>query len=82
MGIRHSYVATVAIVNILNTPLLNFSIGDKHNVVVIVNPKNNKENINRYIHNHVCAYSWYTYVHIYTNLIQDENEFYDEVISI
>ena len=40
---------------------------DKQNDAVIVNTKNNKENMKIYIHNHVNSYLWYTYVHTYTN---------------
>ena len=57
-------------------------MGDKQNDVVIVNPKNNKENIKIHILNHVRADSWYTYVHTNTNQIQGKKEFYDEVIYI
>ena len=42
-------------------------MGDKQYDVVIVNPKNNKENIKIHKRNHVRADSRYTYVHIYTN---------------
>ena len=45
--------------------LLNLSMGDKQNYVVIINPKINKENIKRYIRKRVCANSGYTYIHIF-----------------
>ena len=46
--------------------LLNPSMGDKQNDVVIFNTKNNKENMKIHIRNHVHEDSWYTYVHTYT----------------
>ena len=46
---------------------LKLSQEEKQNDVVIVNPKNIKENMKIYGRNHVCADSWYKYVHKYTN---------------
>ena len=51
----------------IQSSLLNVSMEDKQNDLVIVNPKNNKENMKMHIRNHVRADSWYRYVHIYTN---------------
>ena len=41
-------------------------MGDKYNDVVIVAPKNNKENMKYIYTDHVCVDSLYTYVHTYT----------------
>ena len=51
----------------IQVALLNLSMGDKHNDVVIFNTKNNKENMKKHTRNHVRAYSWYTYLHTYNN---------------
>ena len=56
-------------------------MGGKHNDVVIVNPKSNKENMKIHIRNHVHENSWYTCVHTYNNQIQVKEDFYNEVIS-
>ena len=37
----------------IQSALLNLSMGDKQNYLVISDPKNNKENVKIYIHNHV-----------------------------
>ena len=50
----------------IQSALLNLSMGDKYNGVVIVNTKNNKENLKIHMQNYVRTDSWYTYVHAYT----------------
>ena len=50
-------------------------MGDKQNDVVIVNTKNNKENMKIHICNHILGNLLYTYVYKYTNLIQVKKTF-------